>query len=73
MLSVANEWRPYKPGDKGRRLSQIGVLSVEGFLGGIERKGMVNSYLFEVRVEQILASAVSAWQGGHLGPCVVSS
>jgi transposase len=43
-----------EPGGKGTRLSLIGALSTEGFLGGIELEGPVNGDVFEAFVEQIL-------------------
>jgi transposase len=39
-------------GGKGTRLSLIGALSTEGFLGGLEVKGPVNGDVVEVVVEQ---------------------
>lgn len=44
----------YEPGGKGTRLSLIGALSVEGFLGGLELEGTVNGDVFEAFVEQVL-------------------
>jgi len=44
----------YEPGGKGTRLSLIGALSTEGFLGGLEIEGSVNGEVFEAFVEQIL-------------------
>lgn len=44
----------YEPGRKGCRLSLIGALSSEGFLGGLEIEGSVNGDVFEAFVEQIL-------------------
>lgn len=50
----------YEPGGKGTRLSLIGALSMEGFLGGLEVEGTVNGDVFEVFVEQVVVP--------HLGP-----
>jgi transposase len=44
----------YEPGAKGTRLSLIGALSTEGFLGGLEIEGTVNGDVFEVFVEPVL-------------------
>lgn len=44
----------YEPGGKGTRLSLIGALSTEGFLGGLEIEGTVNGDVFEAFVEQVL-------------------
>jgi transposase len=44
----------YEPGGKGTRLSLIGALSTEGFLGGLELEGPVNGDVFEAFVEQVL-------------------
>jgi transposase len=44
----------YEPGGKGHRLSLIGALSFEGFLGGLEIEGSVNGDVFEAFVEQVL-------------------
>jgi transposase len=44
----------YEPGGKGHRLSLIGALSCEGFLGGLEIEGAVNGDVFEAFVEQVL-------------------
>lgn len=44
----------YEPGGKGHRLSLIGAVSREGFLGGLEIEGAVNGDVFEAFVEQVL-------------------
>jgi transposase len=44
----------YEPGRKGSRLSVIGALSLERFLGGLEVRGSVNGDVFEVFVTEIL-------------------
>jgi len=44
----------YEPAGKGRRLSIIGALSLDGFLGGVEIEGTVNGEVCEAFVEQIL-------------------
>jgi transposase len=44
----------YEPAGKGTRLSLMGALSVEGFLGGVEIEGAVNGDVCEAFVEQIL-------------------
>jgi transposase len=44
----------YEPGGKGTRLSLIGALSTEGFLGGVEIAGTVNGDVVEPFVEQVL-------------------
>ena len=43
-----------EPAEKGTRLNVIGVLSVEGFLGGLEVTGSVNGDVFEAFLEQIV-------------------
>lgn len=49
-----------EPAGKGKRLCLIGVLSLEGFLGGLEVDGSVKGDVCEVFVEQVLTP--------HLGP-----
>jgi len=44
----------WEPASKGRRLSVIGVVSVEGFLGGLEVEGAVDGDVFEAFVEQVV-------------------
>jgi transposase len=39
---------------KGTRLSVVGALTVEGFLGGLEVTGTVNGDVFEAFIEQIV-------------------
>lgn len=53
----------YEPGGKGTRLSIIGALAVDGFLGGLEVEGTVNGDVFEVFVEQVL---VPYLRPGHI-------
>ena len=43
----------YEPAEKGKRLSVVGALSVEGFLGGLEVLGSVNGDVFEAFLEQV--------------------
>lgn len=43
-----------EPGGKGTRLSLIGAISPDGFLGGLELEGTVNGDVFEAFVEQVL-------------------
>jgi transposase len=50
----------YEPAGKGTRLTVIGALSVQGFLGGLEVTGSVNGDVFEAFLEQIVVP--------HLGP-----
>jgi transposase len=49
----------YEPAGKGRRLSLIGVLSVEGFLGGVEVTGSVNGDVFDAFLEQVVVPYLS--------------
>jgi transposase len=44
----------WEPAGKGTRLSLIGALSVNGFLGGLEVEGSVNGDVFEVFVQQVV-------------------
>jgi transposase len=44
----------YEPAEKGKRLSVVGALSIEGFLGGLEVLGSVNGDVFEAFMEQVV-------------------
>jgi len=43
-----------EPAGKGTRLSLVGAMTVEGFLGGIEVTGRVNGDVFEAFLEQVV-------------------
>ena len=49
----------YEPAGKGTRLSLIGVLSVDGFLGGLEVTGSVNGDVFDAFLEQVVVPYLS--------------
>ena len=49
----------YEPAGKGTRLSLIGVLSVKGFLGGLEVTGSVNGDVFDAFLEQVVVPYLS--------------
>jgi len=43
-----------EPARRGTRLSLVGALSVDGFLGGLEVTGSVNGEVFEAFIEQVV-------------------
>jgi len=48
----------YEPACKGTRISVLGALSVDGFLGGMEVTGSFNGDVFEAFIEQMVVPAL---------------
>jgi len=55
-----------EPVEQGTRLSVIGALSVDGFLGGIEVTGSVNGDVFKACIEQIVVPVLRPGKVGLL-------
>jgi len=63
----------YGPARKGTRLSLIGALSVDGFLGGLEVIGSVNGDVFEVFIEQVVVPVLrpGRWSSWIMCGCII--
>jgi transposase len=53
----------FEPGRKGTRVSLIGAMAIDGFLGGLEVEGTINGDVFEVFVAHVLVPHLRPGKG----------